>query len=372
MDITPIMRYHGSIDRKSEVVGLTGPVERYGKFGHMVDHESSETVLKLLVLSRKDPLRVEFTSDQLMLVYMYDWISRMCDASPDVSVDCSSPATCAMHDLGMWLRINNLRVGLFSLRHILLQNHAFRLKNAEATYQGLVNKIFKKKIGKTIEVYVDDMLLVLKVPHEVESEQVQIWSLIWPILRILSHPKRHRGIETHPNEIKAILNMKSSTITKEIQSLTGRASALNRLLSRSADKYRLFFKALKKGQSEYLFIYLAVSNSAVSSALIREELGAQDLVFYPSKALINAETRYPKIFREKVKTLLPSSSNHRHDIISLVIELAVLLACLLSRLFGLLAYFLHGDTVVILECVALCHREDFCQGLAQSDSQLTV
>ncbi|KAL5578691.1 hypothetical protein UlMin_011133 [Ulmus minor] len=35
----------------------------------------------------------------------------------------------------------------------------FGLKNAGATYQRLVNKMFKQQIGKTMEVYVDDMLL---------------------------------------------------------------------------------------------------------------------------------------------------------------------------------------------------------------------
>ncbi|CAL2256821.1 unnamed protein product [Prunus armeniaca] len=35
----------------------------------------------------------------------------------------------------------------------------FVLKNAEATYQRLVNKIFKEQIGKTMEVYMDDMLV---------------------------------------------------------------------------------------------------------------------------------------------------------------------------------------------------------------------
>ena len=34
---------------------------------------------------------------------------------------------------------------------------AFGLENAGATYQRLVNKIFKDLIGKTMEVYIDDM-----------------------------------------------------------------------------------------------------------------------------------------------------------------------------------------------------------------------
>ena len=35
----------------------------------------------------------------------------------------------------------------------------FELKNAGATYQRLVNKIFSKQIGRNMEVYVDDMLV---------------------------------------------------------------------------------------------------------------------------------------------------------------------------------------------------------------------
>ena len=38
----------------------------------------------------------------------------------------------------------------------------FGLKNANATYQRLVNKMFNKQIGRNIEVYVDDMLVKSK------------------------------------------------------------------------------------------------------------------------------------------------------------------------------------------------------------------
>ena len=38
----------------------------------------------------------------------------------------------------------------------------FGLKNARATYQRLVNKMFNKQIGKNMEVYVDDMLVKSK------------------------------------------------------------------------------------------------------------------------------------------------------------------------------------------------------------------
>ena len=53
----------------------------------------------------------------------------------------------------------------------------FGLKNAEATYQRLVNRMFQKHIGASMEVYIDDMLVKsakaeLHVDHLVESFQV--------------------------------------------------------------------------------------------------------------------------------------------------------------------------------------------------------
>ncbi|KAL0455804.1 UNVERIFIED_CONTAM: hypothetical protein Slati_0919600 [Sesamum latifolium] len=40
----------------------------------------------------------------------------------------------------------------------------FRLKNAGATYQRLVDKIFRPQLGRNMEVYVDDMLVKAKKP----------------------------------------------------------------------------------------------------------------------------------------------------------------------------------------------------------------
>ena len=44
---------------------------------------------------------------------------------------------------------------------------------------------------------------------------------------------------------------------------------------------------------EELFLYLAISPVAVSTALIREEEKVQKLVYYASRALRGAEERYP-------------------------------------------------------------------------------
>lgn len=36
---------------------------------------------------------------------------------------------------------------------------SFGLKNTGATYEILVNKMFKKQIGKTMEIYIDEMVV---------------------------------------------------------------------------------------------------------------------------------------------------------------------------------------------------------------------
>lgn len=48
-------------------------------------------------------------------------------------------------------------------------------------------------------------------------------------------------------------------------------------------------------EGEELFLYLAVSETVVSSALIREESMIQWLVYYTRKALQGAEAKYPKM-----------------------------------------------------------------------------
>ena len=117
--------------------------------------------------------------------------------------------------------------------------------------------------------------------------------------------------------------MKSRTKVKDVQRLTGCIASLNQFIARATDRSLPFFKALKKGadfvwtdeyeqsfqelkvylervpllskpvQGEVLSLYLAVSEVAVSAALVREEEGTELPVVYVSKALINPETRYP-------------------------------------------------------------------------------
>jgi len=60
-----------------------------------------------------------------------------------------------------------------------------------------------------------------------------------------------RGIEANPDQISAILEMKSPTTVKEVQILNGRLAVLNRFFSRSIHKCKLFFLAIKKNVVDF-------------------------------------------------------------------------------------------------------------------------
>ena len=137
----------------------------------------------------------------------------------------------------------------------------FGLKNARTTYQRLVNKIFKELIGKTMEVYIDDMLVksIKAANHIAHLEEA------FGVLRkhrMMLNPSKcifgvslgkfigflvtKRGIKANPDQIRVLLSMSSPRNLHEVQQLTGRVAALNRFIFKSADKCLPFFKILSK------------------------------------------------------------------------------------------------------------------------------
>ena len=112
-------------------------------------------------------------------------------------------------------------------------------------------------------------------------------------------------------------------IVKEVQSLNGKIAALNRFISKMMDKCLPFFHILRKSfkwkdecqkafedlkkyfsslqllspskPGEELYLYIAISQAAVSAALVREEEGLQRPVYFISKAFRGVEERYPRM-----------------------------------------------------------------------------
>ena len=122
----------------------------------------------------------------------------------------------------------------------------FGLKNAGATYQRLVNRMFQKKIGASMEVYIDDMLVKstpaeLHITHLSEAFQIlrQYNMKLNPAKcafgvstgKFLGFIVNNRGIEANLNKIKAVLDMPPPSNIKEVQRLTGRIAALSRFVT---------------------------------------------------------------------------------------------------------------------------------------------
>ena len=117
--------------------------------------------------------------------------------------------------------------------------------------------------------------------------------------KFLGYMVTHCGIEINPNQIKAINSLQPTRNPKEVQKLTGLTVALNRFISRLADKCRPFFQLLNKWKGfewteecvlafqqlkeylsrppimswpevdEILFAYVVVASHTVSLVLVR-------------------------------------------------------------------------------------------------------
>ena len=197
----------------------------------------------------------------------------------------------------------------------------FGFKNAGATYQMLVNRMFQKKIGTTMEVYIDDMLVKsttaeLHIAHLFEAFQIlrNCNMKLNPAKcafgvsaeKFLGFIVNHREIEANPDKIKVVLDMPSPSGIKEVQRLTGRIAALSRFVSRASDKCQPFFQVLKKAfqwdtkceealsalktylssppilvspiKGELLTLYLAVSDFSASAVLVRDKERVEKLI----------------------------------------------------------------------------------------------
>lgn len=121
-----------------------------------------------------------------------------------------------------------------------------------------------------------------------------------------------RGIEANLEKVKAILETSSPKTIKEVQKPTRKVTTLNRFMSKATNKWLPFFKTLKydfawtsdceatfhelkhylsnppllssSTEGEDLFMYLVVSDIAVSATLIQEESKVQCPVYYINQA----------------------------------------------------------------------------------------
>ena len=117
----------------------------------------------------------------------------------------------------------------------------FELKNVEAIYQRIMTRMFRDKIGRTVEVYIDDM--VVKRKHE--TQHIDDLKGVFEVLpqhrlhlnadkcafgvgtsKFLGYLITNRGIEVNLNQVEAVKRHKPPSNPKEVQVLTGMLATL--------------------------------------------------------------------------------------------------------------------------------------------------
>nr|KYP50212.1 Retrovirus-related Pol polyprotein from transposon 17.6 [Cajanus cajan] len=149
-----------------------------------------------------------------------------------------------------------------------------------------------------------------------------------------------RGIEANPDKCQGIINMQSPRNIKEVQRLARRITSLARFLPCMAEKSRPIMTLLKKAtkfqwndecESAFqsfkimlttpplltkpdpqldMIIYISVSDKAISSVLVQEKM-EQMLVYFVSRVLQDAETRYQHL-EKIVLALVHTARRLRH------------------------------------------------------------
>ena len=184
----------------------------------------------------------------------------------------------------------------------------FRLKNVGATYQRLMNKMFTHQIRRNVQVYVDDMLVKSLRENDHLNDLQETFNNLRSYNMKLNPSKcvfgvttgkflgfmvSQRGIEVNPEKVRATEDGERSA------ELKWENCSPNRFVSKATDKCLPFFHTLRKSfkwmdecqkafedlkkyfssppllnpskPGEELYLYIAVSQAAVSPALVREE-----------------------------------------------------------------------------------------------------
>ncbi|GJU53452.1 reverse transcriptase domain-containing protein [Tanacetum coccineum] len=209
----------------------------------------------------------------------------------------------------------------------------FGLRNARATYQRLVDKAFYKKIGRNLEVYVDDLVIKSRTEDEIVKDIEETFQNLREINMKLN-PKKC----TFELEEGMFLGYKVSTRGLKLASL-------NQFLAKSAEKLLPLFKTLKKCtkksdfywtreaeeafkqmkwlivelpmlvalvEKEELIVYLAAAKEMVSAVLMTEREAKQMPVYFVSMALRGPKINYTSMEKLVLALVHASKSLKRY------------------------------------------------------------
>jgi hypothetical protein len=238
----------------------------------------------------------------------------------------------------------------------------FGLRNAGATYQRCINHVFGEHIGRTVEAYVDDIIVKTRKASDLLSDLETTFQCLKakgvklnpekcvfgvPRGMILGFIVSERGIEANPEKIAAITNMGPIKDLKGVQRVMGCLAALSHFISCLGERGLPLYCLLRKTErftwtpeaeealgnlkalltstpilvppaaGEALLIYVAATTQVVSAAIVverREEghaLPVQRPVYFISEVLSETKIRYPQI-QKLLYAVILTRRNLRH------------------------------------------------------------
>jgi hypothetical protein len=221
----------------------------------------------------------------------------------------------------------------------------FGLRNAGATYQRCMNHVFGQHIGRTVEAYVDDIVVKTRKAFDLLSDlEVTLRCLkakgvklnpekcVFGVPRgmLLGFIVSERGIKANLEKIAAITSMGPIKDLKGVQRVMGCLVALSRFISRLGERGLPLYRLLRKAEcftwtpeaaealgnlkalltnapilvppaaGETLLIYVAATTQVVSAGLwLRDEKRG---IHCPSRGQSTSSARY---------CLRPKSATHK-------------------------------------------------------------
>jgi ribonuclease HI len=223
---------------------------------------------------------------------------------------------------------------------------SFGLRNAGATYQRCMQHVFGDHIGRTVEAYVDDIVMKTRKADDLVSDLHIVFGCLqanrvklnpekcvlgMPWGMLLGYVVSQRGIEANPEKVAALECMGPIWDLKGVQKVFGCLAALSRFISRLGEKGLPLYRLLKKHErfswtveaqealdklkatlahapiltppqdSEPLYLYVASTTQVVSAVIIVERteeghaLPVQRPVYYISEVLSETKARYPQV-----------------------------------------------------------------------------
>jgi hypothetical protein len=138
---------------------------------------------------------------------------------------------------------------------------SFGLRNAGATYQRCMQHVFGDHIGRTIEAYVDDIVVKTRKADDLVNDlhvafdclrangvKLNPEKCIFGVPRgmLLGYIVSQWGIEPNPEKVTALERMGPIRDLKGVQKMLGCLAALSRFISRLNEKGLPLYRLLKK------------------------------------------------------------------------------------------------------------------------------